>query len=527
LESQPKSSLDPVSERLNAGIEVHRAGKLEEASRIYREVLVKEPNNPFALHLFGLVLGQTGQPQRAVELIARAISLRGDVADFHGNLAEFLRTTGRIEESIASFGRGLALHPDNAVMRNGLGVSLAHSGRFDEAVGEFRRAAQLAPGYPDPQGNLAAALTAADRLDEAIEAAQNAIRINPQLAGAYNNLGNALNLKGEYASAIEAFQKVTEFEPNDAKVHTNLAMVNLLRGDFEVGLREYEWRLNVPEFVHVRNYPKPRWDGSELKGKTIFLYPEQGIGDAIQFARFIPRVAERGGKVALEIQPELVRLFRGFGGVPELLEPGMAPRAFDVHSPLMSLAYLLGVTASTIPGNVPYLNADEELARGWAAKFDPGNERVRVGLVWSGRPKHINDRRRSLKLSDLAALGSAKNPVFYSLQKTETGTRAANAPGLSLVDWTAELGDFADTAALVANLDLVVTVDTSVAHLAGAMGKRVWILLPFVPDWRWMLDREDSPWYPTAKLFRQRTRGDWNEVIERLAGELREERRAS
>jgi tetratricopeptide (TPR) repeat protein len=526
LESQPKSSLDPISEQLNAGVELHRAGKIEEASRIYREVLVKQPSNPFALHLQGLVLGQMGQPQKAVELIGRAISFRGDIADFHGNLGEFLRACGRVHESIQSFQKALALLPDNAVMRNGYGVSLANAGLFDQAIGEFRRATELAPGYPDPYGNLSAALTAADRLDEAIEAAENAIRANRRFSGAYNNLGNALNLKGEYAKAIEAFEKGAEIEPNDSKVHTNLAMVRLLMGDYEKGLPEYQWRLRVPEFVRVRNYPQPRWDGSALGGKTIFLYPEQGIGDAIQFARFIPEVAARGGRVVLEIKPELWRLFEGFPGVTQLLNPGESPAAFDVHLPLVSLAFALGVTASTIPANIPYLKADEGPVRKWAERFNSSDERLRVGLVWAGRPQHINDRRRSMKLGDLAPLASANNVAIYSLQKDRGGQGESLPTGMEIVDWTEELIDFGETAALLANLDLVITVDTSVAHLAGAMGKRVWIMLPFVPDWRWMLDREDSLWYPTAKLFRQTSRGDWKDVIQRVAAELQNERRA-
>jgi Flp pilus assembly protein TadD len=527
LDSQPKTSLDPASEQLNAGIELHRAGKLAEASQLYRQVLVGQPSNPFALHLLGLVLGQTGEPRRAVELISRAVSIRSDVPDFHSNLGEFLRSSGQVDQSIASFERALALQPDNAVVRNGFGVSLAHAGRFEAAIAEFRRAAQLAPNYPDPLGNLAAALTAADRLDEAIDAARDAIRLNPKLSGAYNNLGNALYAKGDYPEAIAVLRKVTEFEPNNPKVHTNLAMAQMLLGDYTAGLREYEWRLQVPEFIHVRNYSQPRWDGSDLSGKTIFLYPEQGIGDAIQFARFIPQVAARGGKIVLELKPELVRLFSGFPDVSEIIESGKAPPAFDVHSPLVSLACALGMTAATIPADVPYLKADENLVHAWSSRFDGGDDRVRVGLVWSGRPEHINDRLRSLKLADLAPLAAATNAAFYSLQKGDAAAQGANPPAaLSLVDWTNDLQDFADTAALIENLDLVITVDTSVAHLAGALGKRVWILLPFAPDWRWMLDRKDSPWYPTATLFRQKARGEWGDVIRGVAGALQNEKRA-
>jgi hypothetical protein len=238
----------------------------------------------------------------------------------------------------------------------------------------------------------------------------------------------------------------------------------------------------------------------------------------IQFARFIPQLIARGAKVILESPAELARIFRGFG---EVICPGQVIPPHDLHCPLMSLAGIFGVTAATIPAPIPYLKAEPGLALAWSKRFDAGDERVRVGLVWGGRATHTNDRNRSMKLAQFGALASVKNAVFYSLQK---GTPAAEAvappPGMKLVDWTAELGDFADTAAVIENLDLLITVDTAVAHLAGAMGKAVWVLVPAVPDWRWMLERGDSPWYPTMRLFRRKAGGDWGEVLGRVAGEL-------
>jgi hypothetical protein len=389
---------------------------------------------------------------------------------------------------------------------------------MEPAISEFQRAADLAPGYPDPLGNMAASLTAVGRLDEAITAANGALRLNPKLSGVCNNLGNAHNFNGEYEQAIAAFRKGIEANPNDAKCHTNLGTVYLRLGDYPIGWQEYEWRLQVPEYVYVRNYAQPRWDGSDLTNKTIFLYPEQGLGDVIQFARFIPQVAQRGAQILLEMQSELRRLFDGFPDVLEIIEPGKTPPVFDVHSSLMSLGSALGITASTIPADIPYLNADPDLTRNWGSRFDANDNRLRVGLVWAGQSKYADNRNRSIDPALLARLSALGNVALYSLQKG-----AAKLPAIDLTDWTADLKDFADTAALIAHLDLVLTVDTAVAHLAGAMGKRVWILLPFVPDWRWMLHRDDSMWYPTARLFRQKSIGNWSDVIADVATALQNE----
>ena len=346
--------------------------------------------------------------------------------------------------------------------------------------------------------------------------------MNPQFTGAYVNLGDVLLDKGEFSQAISTLNNALSSNPNNAKIHVNLALAYLVTGDFERGWREYEWRLRVPGIGGMRQFPQPRWDGGDLQGKTILLHAEQGFGDMIQFARFIGQVAGRGGRVILESPAETLRLFRDFPGVWELAERDKPLPHFDVQCPLMSLASVFGVTEQTIPHEVPYLKADPELARQWAGRFDAAGDRLRIGLAWAGSPLHSRDRSRSMKLEQFAPLASVENAAFYSLQMGQAAAQAGHPPsGLHLTDWTKDVRDFADSAAMVEHLDLLVTVDTSVAHLAAAMGKRVWLLLPRSPDWRWMLDRPDSPWYPTMRLFRQTTRDDWAEVLRRVAAAIR------
>jgi hypothetical protein len=308
-----------------------------------------------------------------------------------------------------------------------------------------------------------------------------------------------------------------------AEAHWNLALTLLLNSNLPEGWREFEWRLKIPEIVAPRDFSQPGWNGSDLRGKTILVHDEQGFGDAIQFARYLPMVAERGGNIILGCARETAGLFQTMPAIGRVLTSGQPMPGFDAHVPLLSLPLMFGTTLSTIPAKVPYLTAPAEGVENWRRKIGAGDGRVRVGLAWAGRPTHKNDPRRSMRLDQFAPLANIKSVCFYSLQKGEAARQSASPPaGMQWVDWTDDLHDFADTAGLVANLDLVICVDTAVAHLAGAMGKPVWVLLPFVPDWRWLLNRDDSPWYPTMRLFRQSTAGDWDGVIQRVGTALEE-----
>jgi Flp pilus assembly protein TadD len=496
----------------------HRAGRFSEAEKIYREVLAGQPRNTDALHLLGVLLGQGGQPELAVDYIGRAIALRPDVADYHANLGEFLRALGQLDQSAASFRRAIAIKEDHAWFHNGLGVALAEARRIDDAIAEFRHAVELKGDDAEARNNLAGALLDAGRPVESMAEAGTAIGLEPRMHQAYNHLGRACADQGQFREAIHAYSQAISLKPNYAKAHANLALVYLLLGDYPRGWAEYEWRTQVPGIVGRRRFDRPRWNGQDLSGRTILLYPEQGFGDMIQFARFIPQLTAGGARVILEAPAELARTFRG---VAQIAPEGQPPPPYDVHCPLLSLGAALGVTAQTIPASIPYLTAEPEWVAAWANRFDPNDRRLRVGLVWAGRRTHSNERNRSMTLAQLAGLGSVAEVAFYSLQKGDGATEAASPPaGLKLIDWTSELKDFADTAGLMANLDLIVSVDTSAAHLAGALGKKVWLMLPCVPDWRWGLEREDSPWYPTVRLFRQKSAGQWGEVLDRVRAEL-------
>jgi tetratricopeptide (TPR) repeat protein len=526
VESPSNWPYETTAQAVAAGFEHHRAGRLDEADRIYRQVLVREPNNADALHLLGVTLGQRGAPHLAIDLISRAIRVRPDSALFHSRLAEFLRASRRYDECIAAFRRAIELAPNDADIHNNFGAALGDMRRFDAAIAELRRAIELRPDYAEARSNLGAALIARGNLDEAVEMIQSALKINPNMAGAYNNLGNALCYRGDVEKALEAFNKVVSYWPNDPKIHANLALAYLLLGDFPRGWREYEWRWQVTAIVGNRKFVQPRWDGKELNGKTIFLHPEQGFGDMIQFARFVPLVKSLGGRIILEATAPLFRLFKNFPDVDQLVMRDSVLPPFDVQCPLLSLGYMFRADAQTIPREIPYIRPDAQLAEKWGARFDPADGRYRVGIVWGGRPEHTNERNRSMKLEQLAPLARLQNIAIYNLQLGPHAAQLAAPPaGLQVIDWSSELSDFAETAALVHHLDLVLSVDTAVAHLAGAMGKRTWVMLPFVPDWRWMLKTETSPWYPNTRLFRQKSIGDWPGVLENVVASLQDAKR--
>jgi hypothetical protein len=311
---------------------------------------------------------------------------------------------------------------------------------------------------------------------------------------------------------MRAYEDALYFQPDHSDAHWNRALLHLLLGEFDRGWLEYEWRwLKFPE---VRRYfAKPLWDGFDISGKTILLHAEQGFGDTIQFVRFAPLVAARGATVNLECQPELEGLFQHVPGVARTVSRGDPLPPFDIHCPLMSLPRALGIDITNVPNQVPYLQVDQNLLHKWERKLKEYEGCQKVGLVWGGAKTHPRDAERSIPLDALAALNRLHGVRLFSLQK-DIARQASAATGW--IDFTAELHDFAETAALTANLDLVIGVDTAVVHLAGALGKPAWTLLPHSPDWRWLLGRDDSPWYPTMRLFRQAVPGDWSGVIGRV-----------
>ena len=425
---------------------------------------------------------------------------------------------GQLDAAIAACRRAIALKPNSPKASVNLGNALAAKGQFDEAMAAYRHVLAIRPDYAEAHCNLANVLREKGELDEALAACRQAIALNPNLPETYVNLGNVLIDKGQLDEAIATYRQAMAIKPDYAEAHHNLGLSLLMRCEFEQGWLEYEWRWKSRSFSSPRRgFSQPRWDGGDLKGRTILLYAEQGIGDTIQFIRYLPMVVERGGKIFVETQKELIRLLRQLPGVERWIARGDALPAFDVHCPLMSLPRLFNTTLQTIPSQKDILLPDPALAQAWRLRLEQQPPGFKVGLVWAGRPTHKNDRNRSISLSLLAPLATVEGISFYSLQKGEAARQTADPPaGMRIIDWTDELHDFADTAALIAQLDLIISVDTAVVHLAASMGKPVWMLIPFVPDWRWTLNRDDSPWYPTIRLFRQTAFGDWPGVIGRV-----------
>jgi len=508
----------------NLGIALNGSGQLEQAIVAYRQALALKPNFPEAYHNLGLALHRIGQLDEAIAALRQALALDPRLPDVYNHLGQALREQGRLDEAIATFRQAVALKPDLPEAFNGLGIALRDQGHLDQAIAACRQAIALKPHYPEAYGNLGNALRDTGHLDDAIAAYRHAIALNPVLPETHNNLGAAFQSQGQLDEAIAAFRHAIALNPSYPEAHDNLALLLLVRGDFDQGWKEYEWRWLCKSFPSPRwRGVQQQWDGSDLTHRTILLHAEQGFGDTLQFIRYMSHVAARGGKVFVLCPPELRRLLQGTPGVEQWLSAGEPLPPIDVHCPLLSLPLAFGTTLQSIPHIVPYLKADAEGVEWWRKELADRHRHFKVGLVWAGNPRHQNHRNRSVSLAALAPLAQVQGVSFFSLQKGAAGLEAKNPrPELKLIDRTAELRDFADTAALIAQLDLVISVDTAVAHLAGAMGKPVWTLLPFVPDWRWLLEREDSPWYPTMRLFRQPSIGDWDSVIGRVSEALAE-----
>ena len=502
------------------GVRLHQAGRLAEAEAYYRHVLDRHPQHADSRHLMGVLAHQVGNDSIAEQLIREAIALEPRMGAFHANLGNVLRSQGRADEALASYRRALELEPRSATAFNNLALGLKAVGRLDEAETAARRALALKADMFEAQAALGAILADAGGLDAAEQALRAAIALRPTYAEAFDDLGTVLKEQGRTGEAVAAFREAVRLKPDLANAHTNLAMALLAEGAFEEGWREYEWRWKTPRWAAAaRSFSQPQWRGESGEGRTILIHAEQGFGDTIQFCRYAPLVAARGLRVILEAPEPLVRLLRGLDGVADVVRQGDLLPAFDLHIPTLSLPLAFDTRLGTIPAGEPYLAADPEEAARWSARLGdaPG---LKVGVAWTGNANTTAHERRSLPGDQLATLVAAPGVRFVSLQKDGA------EPDLPILDLMGEIGDFADTAALIANLDLVICVDTAVAHLAGAMGKPVWLLDRFDPDWRWLLGRRDSPWYPTMTIYRQPERGDWGavvaEVIEHLSRRERE-----
>jgi tetratricopeptide (TPR) repeat protein len=516
----------------NRGAALQALGRLDEAVPAYERALQLDPEYAEAYNNRSSALQALGQIDAALQGYRRALQLRPGLAEAHSNLGNALQALGRFGESLQSYRRALELNPNLAEAHGNCGKALQALGRREEALQSYREALQIKPYVAESHSNLGTALQELGHLPEARQSYEHALKLNPAYADGYSNLGAWHIERNELESAIANLDRAISIRSDFAAAHLNRAYAHLLSGDFANGWPDYEWRWKMPgRRMDPRYSDDKRWSGRQpVMDKTIVLHGEQGLGDTLQFSRYVSQVASLGARVILEVPSPLAALLANLEGLSRVVVRGDPLPEFDHHCPLVSLPLAFGTTLASIPARVPYLVSDAAKRRFWAEKLGP-RTKPRVGLVWSGgfRPDQPElwavNGRRNVPLAKLAMLRHAEID-FYSLQKGEPAeseleeVKAAGWPGPDLIDFTPSLRDFADTAALVDNLDLVIAVDTSTAHLAGALGKPVWIMNRFDSCWRWLLERTDSPWYPTARLYRQRHPGDWDEVVERIRTDL-------
>jgi tetratricopeptide (TPR) repeat protein len=548
-----------VMTHLNLANALALCGRVNDAIGAFQRVVQMQPNQPRAhAELVKLFRSQNRGAEVAAHL-AELARLQPNDPRAHFELALALTTLGRIDEAIAAYRETLRLDPKAVGAYVNLANLCAEKKNFDESISLYQRAIELNPEMAEAYSDMATVLSRQGKLVEAAGALRQALRINPNMPEAHNNLGIVYNEDGRYAeaaasyrraiairednpefwynlgiallkqklvaSSIEHFDHTLTLRPDHAEAHHNRSAALLLSENYEEGLTEYEWRFGSRDFPPAR-FRWPRWDGSNLAGRTIVLCSEQGMGDTLQFVRYAPMVKARGARVIVECQPALHAILARTPGVDAWTSNAAPALAADCCEPLMSLPYRMGTTYPAVPADVPYVFADPQLLVAWQTRLDEfGAARLKVGLAWQGNPRCPGDRWRSVPLAAYAPLSAIDGVRLFNLQK---------GPGLDqlapvrdawpIIDFgdavdTAH-GAFMDTAAIMKGLDLVITSDTATAHLAGALGVNVWVALPFVPDWRWGLEHVDCPWYPTMKLFRQSKWDDWAELFQRMAAEL-------
>jgi Flp pilus assembly protein TadD len=511
-----------IRKTMQAAIECLRSGNIDQAERTCEEILSLQPSNVSALHFLGVAYYRNKKYEPAIMCMKRVLHLQPDYADAHNNLGLILKDMGQLYEATSCFRTAVALKPLFFEAYINLGGILHSQGALDEAIACFQKAVQLNPLFYGTYNDLGIMLKDRMQFDKAVFCFRKALELNPRFLESYVNLGNALQAQGLVGEAIAYFQKAVQLCPDSSYANYNLALALLQSGNFREGWEKYEWRRGIEGLSYLRtHFYQPLWNGSDMRGGTLLLLGEQGFGDIIQFIRYVPFVIQRNAKPILCCHKELKTLMQNIDGIQDLVTYGDQLPAFDAYCPLLSLPFIFRSVIETIPANIPYIRVDPSLSRQWQDKIQSGPLNLKVGLVWSGNPDNVSLLYKSCLLQTFSPLAELDDVTFYSLQKGAAAIQAKNPPhGMKLTDYSEKINDFADTAALIQHLDLVISVDTAVAHLAGALGKIVWTLLPYPPDWRWMLDREDSPWYPSMRLFRQSSPGDWEPVIARIRNEL-------
>jgi Tfp pilus assembly protein PilF len=577
-----------VAELFDLAFKRHQTGAILDAEKLYRKVLQADPAHADAWSGLGAACQAQGKLMEAEADHRRALAISPNHASAHNCLGVLLAQRGQLAEAVAHFRHALSTAPQSAEMHQNLGLALARQGEHEAAIAEFKEAIRWKPHYPeamkclaDAHSNQGNALERQDKLDEAICSYQQALLLSPDSAEVHNTLGNALLAQGKLEDAAEQYRqamrlkpKLTEaaanlatalkyqgrFEealtlykqtldrdPGRAEIHLDLGLLQLLLGDWAAGWAEYEWGWQTTAFSRF-SFDRPLWDGSPLNRRTLLVQTEQGLGDTLQFIRYVPLVKEHGGLVVVRCQRALAPLLAENLGKENLVEEGAPLPPFDVYAPLLQLPAIFRTTPSNVPAMVPYLHAAPSLVRQWQETLSKSDVRypvsdvkiassdighrtsdfgrcLRIGIAWQGNPRFTGDRQRSIPVAQFSRLAQVENVEIISLQRgpgtEQLQALATNHRNPRAIDQLDEAsGAFMETAAIMKNIDLVITSDSAVAHLAGALGVAVWVALPLVPDWRWLLEREDSPWYPTMRLFRQTRYGQWDDVFDRIGAAL-------
>lgn len=544
--------------RLQAGLRLHEQGRLAEAEGIYRAILADNPRHSDSLHWLGVIAYQNGDLENAIGLISRALAIDPDFAHGHFNLGNALFQAGRIEDALASFSRAVSLRPDYANACVNRGICLNSLGRFEEALGSFAKAIALQPEHVDAHINRSVTLHDMKRFAESLASCDRAIALRPDSAAAHYNRGIALKELRRFGEALSSYDRAIALDPNNSDAHYNRgtvlcelhrfdeafrcfdkaialkpdhgharhnrALLNLLLERHEEGWREHECRPTLLDLSDDYSPRRPRLHSLEgIAGKTVLVHAEQGLGDTIQFYRFIAPLQEAGAKVLFAPQPPLRALFAAQGTDALLVDRGDRSLPFDCHVPLMSLPLLFSTAIETIPSKTPYLRADPDRVEKWRRTI--GGGAFRIGICWQGSAGHNHDGGRSFPVLHFEEISRLPGVRLISLHKGAGEKQLRLLPDGMVVetlgaDFDAGPGAFLDAAAVMMSLDLVITSDTAIAHLAGALGVPAWVALPFLPDWRWALERTDSPWYPSIQVFRQASAGDWRAVFQQIKESL-------
>ncbi len=509
-----KSSID-VNKLIHQALSHHQKGQLDDAQKIYEQILKVNPKHFDALQLKATVFLQKKQLTEALIFFESALVINPNNADIYNNYGNVLGGLNKFDEALTSYDKAIQLKPDHANAYNNRGVLLYEIKQLDEALISCDRAIQLKPDYVEAYYNRGNVLKDLKRFDEALTNYDKAIQLKPDYASAYNNRGIALRNLKRFDEALLSYNKAIQLKPDYAEAYWNKSLLKILLGEYLEGWQLYESRINKKDMKNnYPNYPQPLWLGNEsLEDKTIMVHSEQGLGDSIQFCRYLPMLkALKSKHIIFQVEKSLVSLMSSLDEEIIIIEKGKPLPSFDYYCPLLSLPLAFKTTLLHMPLNTQYLYADAEMSKYWSNKLGK-KTKPRIGLVWSGSTIHENDLNRSLLLKQLSPLLQLSFE-FHSLQKEiRESDRKTLDEYQSIQQHQDDLKDFSDTAALMIHMDLIISVDTSVAHLAGALGKPVFILLPFMPDYRWMLDRSDTPWYSSATLFRQPIVDDWNSVI--------------